>query len=466
MAELSSAVRELTKGKKASENLMIYTKELSALYSNMSHLRLTINYYTFSEIYYELSNDKRKIISGELGTIQSLIDTVMLATETDYEKAEEIIVGLRSDIIAKMEILTAFTDRIQIYEYILNRVEYRFNESEYDDNYYRKSFEKDIYNYVINDRDNAVINMKLAMVMGELPMRLSKNKFFDILKDSFSIYKESEKGSVDDFAYRLRTAGGVYTPEGMDKYFTQLNKYLDDFAAVDYSEITKEQFEQLRLEMDAAGELVREYADTFVLITEVINDIYSIVLCGGLVYDNDNKDKLTDIISSSKKVIDGDVEPDYELAEQFVQFEGVQERLGMLISNPESAMDKIVEINAKVIEHIGMTEDFRRLDKISKLQSTSTFANLEEDSSLRETADDKYVKNVVDGLITEFTDIFENNVRYYNRAVMAAVISNVPAYFNNLEEFKSYVHVALSQCSDVAEQKACMTLINMMIASE
>lgn len=466
MAELSSAVRELTKGKKASENLMIYTKELSALYSNISHLRLAINYYTFSEIYYELSKDKREIISNEIEAIQQLVKDVMLNEGPDFQKSEEIIVKLRSDIIDKMEILTAFTDRIQIYEYILNRVEYRFNESEYDDNYYRNNFEKDIYNYVINDRDNAVINMKLAMVMGELPMRLSKNKFFDILKDSFSIYKESEKGSVADFAYRLKTAGGIYTPEGMDKYFIQLNKYLEDFAAVDYSEITKEQFEQLRSEMDTAGELVREYADAFVLITEIINDIYSIVLCDGLVYDNNNKDKLTDIISASKEVIDGGVEPDLELAEQFVLFEGVQERLGMLISGPESAMDKILEINEKVIEHIGMTENFKKLDKISKLQSTSTFATLEEDSTLREQADDAYVKNVVDELMTDFANVFESNARYYNRAVMAAVISNVPAYFNNLEEFKSYVHVALTQCSDAAEQKACMTLINMMIASE
>ena len=466
MAELSSAVRELTKGKKASENLMIYTKELSALYSNISHLRLAINYYTFSEIYYELSKDKREIISNEIEAIQQLVKDVMLNEGPDFQKSEEIIVKLRSDIIDKMEILTAFTDRIQIYEYILNRVEYRFNESEYDENYYRNNFEKDIYNYVINDRDNAVINMKLAMVMGELPMRLSKNKFFDILKDSFSIYKESEKGSVADFAYRLKTAGGIYTPEGMDKYFIQLNKYLEDFASVDYSEITNEQFEQLRSEMDTAGELVREYADAFVLITEIINDIYSIVLCDGLVYDNNNKDKLTDIISASKEVIDGGVEPDLELAEQFVLFEGVQERLGMLISGPESAMDKILEINEKVIEHIGMTENFKKLDKISKLQSTSTFATLEEDSTLREQADDAYVKNVVDELMTDFANVFESNARYYNRAVMAAVISNVPAYFNNLEEFKSYVHVALTQCSDAAEQKACMTLINMMIASE
>ena len=107
-----------------------------------------------------------------------------------------------------------------------------------------------------------------------------------------------------------------------------------------------------------------------------------------------------------------------------------------------------------------------RLNKVSRLQSTSTFASLEEDDALKEIADDKYISHVVDGLIKDFMEVFDNCARYYKRAVMATVISNLPAYFYNLDEFKSYVHVALSQCNDDSEKKACMTLINMMITSE
>ena len=36
----------------------------------------------------------------------------------------------------------------------------------------------------------------------------------------------------------------------------------------------------------------------------------------------------------------------------------------------------------------------------------------------------------------------------------------------NMEEFKKYVHVALSQCTDSAERQACMALINLMITCE
>ena len=466
MAELSSAVNELIKGKRVSENLPVYTGGLFSLYKRMAYLRMSLNYYTFSEIYYELSKDKKEVIFEEVAALQKLINGIILSNEMDYKSAEEEIIKLRNSIIGKMEVLTAFTDRIQIYEYILNRVEFRFNESEFDDKYYKNNFERDILNYVINERDNAVINMKLAMVMGELPMRLTKNKFFDIINQSFSIYKESEKLSINDFAYRIRTAGTIYTPVGMDIHFPLLNAYLNDFSVVDYSTITEEHFNLMRDKMDRAGELATEYADAFVMLTEVINDVYSIILCRNALYDSNETDKLVDIIAQSYKVVQGYNEPDLEWAEKFVDFEGLQEKIGNLIFTPESTMDEILNINRSVIEYLNATDDFVRLNKISRLQSTSTFAPLEEDAAMKEIADEKYITDIVDGLVKDFSEVFENCTQYYRRAVMAAVISNLPAYFNNMDEFKSYVHVALSQCNDESEKKACMTLINMMISSE
>lgn len=252
----------------------------------------------------------------------------------------------------------------------------------------------------------------------------------------------------------------------MDIHFPLLNAYLNDFSVVDYSTITEEQFNLMRDKMDRAGELATEYADAFVMLTEVINDVYSIILCRNALYDSNETDKLVDIIAQSYKVVQGYNEPDLEWAEKFVDFEGLQEKIGNLIFTPESTMDEILNINRSVIEYLNATDDFVRLNKISRLQSTSTFAPLEEDAAMKEIADEKYITDIVDGLVKDFSEVFENCTQYYRRAVMAAVISNLPAYFNNMDEFKSYVHVALSQCNDESEKKACMTLINMMISSE
>ena len=45
-------------------------------------------------------------------------------------------------------------------------------------------------------------------------MRLSKNKFYEYLRDSFSLYKDAQIGTVDDFAYTLGTTGMLAEPEG------------------------------------------------------------------------------------------------------------------------------------------------------------------------------------------------------------------------------------------------------------
>lgn len=460
MAELTTIVSDLIKGKKTSEYLPQYIDGLKSLYSRMAYIRLALNYYTFSEMYYEMNKDLRKICEDETQSLQQLIQSVVIDKQ-NTDDTEDFIEKLRKSIIAKVETITGYADKLQIYEHILNRVEFKFNPCDYDTDYYKTSFENDIIGYVIGDRDNAAINMRLSMVMGELPMRMSKNKFFDVLNDSFSIYKGSEKQSVDDFAYRVRTAGTIYqTPE--DKSFKKLSKTLNEFEMIDYEKINAEQFNLMRNKMDSVINVSSDYSDIFVSIMEIINDIYTIYLC-----ENDADSKgLIDIIAYSHSVIEGMKEPDFYVAERFVQYEGLQEKIGLMISGPEAALSEITEINLRVIEQIGLLKDLKDLEKISLLQSGSAFVAFDIDLEKKEEADEGYIRSITESLNKEFAELFNNNSRIYNRAVMSAVVSNLPAYFNNIKEFEEYVHVALSQCNDEAEQKACMTLINMLITSE
>ena len=47
-----------------------------------------------------------------------------------------------NEIINKMDAVTTYADKLGLYEYILNRVEYRFNECEFDNNYYKNNYSK------------------------------------------------------------------------------------------------------------------------------------------------------------------------------------------------------------------------------------------------------------------------------------------------------------------------------------
>lgn len=465
MSDLVTAVNELIKGRKVEENLHIYSEGLSSLYKRMAELRMAMNYFTFAEVYTEMDRETGKVIESSVDKIQKLVNDIVLS-DTLIEGTIEEISEFRDELIRKMEILTSYTDRFQVAEYILNRVEYRFSNSGFDDAYYNDKFEKDIYRYITSDKDNSVINMKLSQVIAQIPMRLSKNKFYDLLKDSFSLYKGSEKQSVDDFLYMIRTAGTLYKPDGFETEFPALNTYFDSLGSIDVENITKEQYDNYRKQLDKASALVEEYADFFVMITEVLNDVYSIALNFEALTDLNETDKLKDIISDSYDLIEGNEINPEKISQQFVLFEGLQEKLSARIFNPESAMDEILNINEAAIKGTSYEKAFDNLIITSKLQSASTFARLTDDDGKKETADEEYVDEVLSELVKEFAGLFETVDRYGKRAVMALVISNLPAFFNNLEEFKQYVHVALSQCTDSAERQACMALINLLITSE
>lgn len=464
MAELTTAVSELLKGKRPEANMGIYTEQLPALYKRLATLRLSMNYYTFSEIFEELNDEDRQIILPYVEKIQVLVKDYILA-KNSTESGIKLADSLRNELINVMEIMTAYTDNFQIVEYMLNRVEYRFKECSFNDDYYKDMFEKDIYRYVTSETDNSVINMKICQVISQLPMRMSKNKFFDLLKASLSIYKNSEKLSVDDFVYMIRTAGTLDKPEGMDEMFHDLKEQLFELINADYENMTEQEFDRLRAILDESSELVTEYADAFVVLAEVVNDIFSILLAGDVMYDVVEQDKLHAIIAGASESIDGKQRPDNS-SDCFEEFEGLQENLGKMMFSPESTMQEIKDINAEYIENNNLMESFERLETISKLQSTSTFARLKIEKDKFEAADEEYLNAGLEKLITEFNELFENNTRSYKRAVMASVLGNLPVFFNNLEEFKEYVHVALFQCSDEAERKACMSLFNFLKMSE
>lgn len=463
--ELQTVVSELLKGKRAETNLCEYSNGLKNMYKEVAYLRLALNYYTFSEIYYELPKDRKSLCNDEVLTLQELVFGLIIEENINYDEAIKKVSDIRTQIISKMDGITAYADKLGIYEHILNRIEFRFNECEYDDNYYVNIFENDIYNYVVGDKDNSAINMRLSMVMGELPMRLSRNKFYDILRDSFSIYKGSEKMAVKDFVYRIKTAGGIYSTNTSDKKFSKLKKAIDELSSYDYVNATEKEYELYRSKLDKTAALAMDYSDVYMTLAEIINDIYSIALCRN-DYVWKEKESLKGIIAYCYDVIENKEEPDVMQAEKFVEFEGLQESLRYKLDAPENALFEIFKINKGEIDKLQLTEDFFELDMISKLQSSSTFVAFEENAEDKEEADDKYIDNVVDGLIEDFGKEFEASNRTYMRAVMSGVISNLPAYFNNLQEFREYVSVSLSQCSDKAEQKACMTVINMLMASE
>ena len=55
----------------------------------------------------------------------------------------------------------------------------RFREEDYPSGYSDENFTRTIMQFILEDEDNMMINSKIKDVIGQLPVRLTKNKFFE-----------------------------------------------------------------------------------------------------------------------------------------------------------------------------------------------------------------------------------------------------------------------------------------------
>lgn len=467
MAELTTAVNELLKGRRAAENLHVYAEGLMSLYKRMAYLRLSMNFYTLAEICHEADEGQKDKTRGLVDKVCGLVRRAVIEPEQGgYDTLQKDTAAMRDELLNLMEIFMAHVDRFQVYEHMLNRIEFRFSDSGYTDEYYYNGFEEDINNFITEDKDNTAVNMKIADVVSQLPMRLSNAKFFDIINNTFTLYKSSDCMAVDDFVYAIRSTGLLYKPEGFEDVLPEFGELDRKFRETDFAAVTEEEYNSLRAELDRVSELSEKYSDACIMLTEAVNDVYSAVLTAEALGDINEKEKLTSVIGEAYSAIKENRAPSADAYKIFDEITGLQEKTSQLIYTPELTLDEIKSVNGGEIERLGMSESFAVLSKLARLQSASTFARLEEPPEAKECGGEEYAARAAERLTEEFTALFEKSSRSFKRAVMSSVIGRLPVFFNSLKEFGEYVRIALGQCTDRAERQACMSLINMLIRGE
>lgn len=461
MAELSNIAAELSKGKNVDMNLPKYADGMNSLYGRMGYVKLALNLYSFAEVYGE-DSEYTQLVSGYALRLADAIKSGISCDNADAGSDGVLadIDGLREELIGRMEILTAYTDRFQIFEYVLNRIEYNYKECDINSDYYDDKFEKDIINYIVSDKDNTVVNMKIGQVVSQIPMRLSKNKFFELLRDAFTLYKGSDTAAVDDFIYMLRSVSMLHTPDDFEEAFDVLADKLKKLESYSYVDMSKEDYLEAAKTLEDATEYVVNVTDVFVLLMDAVNDAYMVLLTADkAIVDGNARQHCLKIIDMALDAVYDRVLPTEDSFDSFVAIEGVQERLSTQLSSDSYALDDVKNSYMDKVEELGLKSTYEKLFKLEKLSSGSSFMKLVEDELSNIIADEAYINNRCDELVNELMDFFAEHERPFNRAVMSGILGSLPVFFNNMEEIKKYIHVALGQCSDEAERKSCMKLM-------
>ena len=439
---------------KHEENLTRYQGMLAAAFSSYALIKLSMNFFTLGEMEQERREEDEEGPGEDFLTVKKGVRSVL---SPHPEKDEESTREFRDRITARMKVLTAYTDFFELHEYIMNRKEAGLlNETE---KLSPEQLAEEAFKYVFSDGDKMVINTRIQSVVEQLPVRMTKQRFYDILSEAIALYKGGELQSARDFIESLGDAALLSVPEGFDTTFPDLKQVKDLFDSVAYKNLDKEEYLSLDRELGQVTKVMEDLATGDLLLQEIVNDILILQLTAPLL----DPDYLDDRYGVAREVLEKIVSSDGEdlSAEQFdtwfLSLEGAQEEayetLLLLEGGLESYADELPEEAAKALR----TADL--------LTSTSLFMDLDKISLhvVEEKAEEDEIEALKKDLFAKFDDAFAGLSREEKRSRMAKVLSMVPVFFNTRDEIKEYFLYALENCRDDSELTAFSRILHEMI---
>jgi len=432
-------------------------KQMTAAYQ-YSYVRLVLNYYTLLETVAEEAPQTQQM-TDYLKRLNSLIGECISGKEVNKD-----LLALRKDMTREVEVLTSYADCFQIFEYILNRMERKFISSG-KTNDGDEAFLKRLMEFITDTSDSAVMNGRIKQIMGQLPVRLTKQKFYSLLMEGLSVYLGSPRENLRDMMYTLRTESMVSLPEGMEAGHKDIYEILQQFKRMNYRDMTFESYEEASAKLSYASQVLTDESGFYVMLQDVINDLCVLMFAKlDAVIDVSEEEFYRSVISGIQVKLDQEdfTVGEDEFLDQLTQLEGRQEAyyeryLKVEVLNEESADDA----------------DYIRSMNVDRLLSGSSFAELmieegRETLSGEESAivDKSYFDQQTEAYIHELEELFADAPKPVVRAVMAKVLSDLPVYFNSIDEIQEYVRGSLSSCLDHAEKETCMELLEELMDYE
>ena len=439
-------IHEMKKKKKYETYLDEYTSRFCGMYYEYASIQLAFSYYTVFEVLSEeVDIDFAKPI------MQELTDALKL----EGDDAIEAIKSLRNKVMETMDNVTLYTDMLGIYEHIMNRVEYRYKSDLVTPDLSVASTR--IQQFIFADKDAVVTNDKIKSIVSELPLRMTKQRFYDILSDSLGIYKDSDEAGVNGFVYMLRTIAGLKRDFKAVEGLQELESYITSVENTDFKNLSETEFNALLAKLQSATENLTQIVNIYMQLQECINHFYTMLLCKPYVtsFEQASEDATQLMVAIRDHVTE---DPETVLNSLTTYLEALEGR-------QESVMERVMEYEALLSDVAAEHQDNAAIQALvtsGKLVSSSIFIDLnEEEESVPVTPE--FLQNATAELLKEFADYFANHSMIVNRAVMSRILGAVPVFFNTADEIKEYINYALTHCSDQAELCASLDLINQIM---
>lgn len=447
--ELIKARKELFAGRDVEFYLPCYLKNMAGVYYRMANYNLAMQYTSFTEGVAEGDVELSEQAKLYAETIKQAVDSLAKGDAMTSEEILEQIGTIRRELTTAMQALTAYTDRLYLHEYVLQRLAPGMEGTveEIDSN----GALEEISSFLFFDEEQEGLLARVSAVISELPVRMTKAKFMEWVNNTASVYKEADSETLDRVFYMLYSASGLYEPEGME-LFPECKKALDELNSLDYRSLTEAQYKEAKETLEEVTRFITTVSEAYFSLTEIANSLLTVLFTEGYVMPADVEATkgcrdIYRMLSEGKDVTDT------ELVEAFETFEGLPEQIEEFLFTEEAYFDELT-VDEKLLEAMLQKVLYTRVAYARRLHTTSIFVKLSEDE-VKETSFDA----MLEAFSVAVTKKLEEGQRAVNRAVMARVIQNLPLPFTRKSDIQKYVLASLENCHDMSEKTAAIRAI-------
>lgn len=366
----------------------------------------------------------------------------------------EEVGALRAQVQNEMECIIAFTDCFRIYEHVLNRIERRFDSSFPLSGLSDQEMASQILNFVTGVKDAADMNRRIQEVIGQLPVRFTKQKYYSMVQEALSAYIGAQGEALENTMYLLRTAGMAELSDEQKANYPELNDYLNTLSQMVFRTMTEEEYRKASGVLAVASEMVGALSEYYQMLQEMINDLYLIAMAKEDAVRDVSKEQCALRILKGLLEMEGRTIPEM-VEEELYHLEGVQEEY----------YEKYLRMEPAPEYQEGEDTDFAKMRAADLLMSSSNFASLEPKKELHEVTRQD-VDAAFDDFVKQIDPVLKSCQKPVVRAIMATTLSVLPVCFNSVNEIQEYVVNSLGGCSDLEEKEASIDLIHQLMEME
>lgn len=358
--------------------------------------------------------------------------------------------AFRNLLTGRTETVIAYTDCFQIYEYAWNRLERRFLTDLKPTGISDGEMTQELMRYLTIDQDAAVTNQRIQQVIGELPVRFTRRKYYGMVREALTSYIGADMEGLNTMMYLLRTGSMTDLTREQKESEPELGGLLEALQAISMRDASADDYREAKAKLKIAADRLSAMSEYLHMMQDMVNDLCILLLT--------RKDAMRDaaLEEHAGRILDGlhrmyeehAVSIPDEIGEELPYLEGAQERYF-------EAYTRLDPVPASGRRKDGkMSGEF----KVERLMSSSTYVSIQEEPE-EGTVTAEAVDAAADAFIAGVEPVFAACQKPVMRAIMAGTLSTLPVCFNSLNEVREYIEGSFASCADPAEKETCKELL-------